>query len=196
MSYLRFSLALAALCLAAAGAASAQGGGPPLSDEAFAAGINETRERIARERAALLSGFNAQEQACRTRFFVNSCLRDLAERKREALAPLREQEIQTEEAERQRRRDQAVQRTADKQVQAERAPAGTPEQAAERQRRVQAERQQDQAEREAQARQRAQVQADRERAAEQRQREREQAARGRARRGDGAPLPPPTDPSR
>lgn len=159
----------------------------PATDEAFASALGRERERMAQERAALLAGFEAADQACRQRFFVNSCLRDLAVCRREALAPLREQEIRVEESERQRRHDQAVQRRAQKQEDALRAPVPAP--AADAGLLERAEREQAQAEREAQARLRAQQQLERERQAQQRQREREEAARSRARREGSAPMP-------
>ena len=175
--------------LPAATAALAQ---EPGGDEAFFNRLAQERQRIEQERQALLAGFDAEEQACRQRFFVNSCLGDLAVRKRQALAPLREQDIRIGEAERQRRHDQALQRRAQKQEQAE-PPVSAPAQAAgERPEGERADREPARLEREAQARQRAQQQADRERAAAQRQREREAAARARARDGEGArPLPTP-----
>lgn len=183
MRPLRCLPALALLLAATAALAQA-----PSEDEAAASHLAQERQRIAREREALLAGFQAEDQACRQRFFVNSCLGDLAVRRREALAPLREQEIRLEEGERQRRHDEAIARRAQKQTEAER----TPEASAERLQLERAEREQSQAEREAQARQRAQQQVEREREAVRRQREREEAARARARRGEAAPLPAPS----
>lgn len=61
------------------------------------------RQALVQERAAIEARFHQAEQACQTRFFVTACLEEARSRRREALAPLREQELAWDEAERQQR---------------------------------------------------------------------------------------------
>lgn len=86
-----------------------------MSDEAFALNARQARERMAYERAQVTAHYDAQELACRQRFFVNRCTRQVEASRRELLAELRRQEVQLEQAERQRRQSAALQRVADKQ---------------------------------------------------------------------------------
>ena len=166
------------------------GGGVSELDET--ARVQQALARIAGERSALEAGFDAEERACRERFFVNRCLQELAPRRREALSRLRQQELQMEEAERARRQAAALARTAQKRADAQdRPPEESADQAAARLQREQVQREREQAERDAQARDRVLRQQAREREAEQRQRDREDAARARARRSDPQPLPVP-----
>jgi colicin import membrane protein len=58
------------------------------------------RARIAAERARLATEFLTEDAACYQRFFVNSCLDDVNDRRRESLATLRTQEILLNEQER------------------------------------------------------------------------------------------------
>lgn len=175
------------LLLALACLAQAQPAPPHDSDEAFAAAVRQERDRLAAQRAALEAQHEAQAQVCRQRFFVNRCLDALAPDQRQALAALRRQEVQLEQAERQRRQAAALQRIAEKaQAQAALPLAADDEVGARRPRAVQPER----ADRETQARERAAQQQAREKAAAEREKAREDAARTRAERG-GAPLPVP-----
>lgn len=86
---------------------------PPL---AFADGVDMAagdaaalpdRAALARERVRLEAAFDAEEAVCRDRFAVNDCLDAVRQRRREALAPLRERELALAEAE---RRERAAQR--------------------------------------------------------------------------------------
>lgn len=91
---------------AAAGPASGAGAGgdadaigtPP----AHAAPMSD-RAAIARERHRLQGAFDAEEAACRVRFAVNDCTESVRQRRRDALAPLRERELALAEAERRER---------------------------------------------------------------------------------------------
>lgn len=103
------------LLLLLALSAPAQSVGSDMSDEAFALSARQARERIAHERAQATAHYEAQEVACRQRFFVNRCTRQVEDSRRELLAGLRRQEVQLEQAERQRRQSAALQRVADKQ---------------------------------------------------------------------------------
>ena len=61
---------------------------------------NGQRERLAAERARLQQGFAAEEQACHQRFAVTGCVDGVRERRRAALKPLRERELQLSDADR------------------------------------------------------------------------------------------------
>jgi colicin import membrane protein len=78
------------VCLAMAGALAAV---PPDAE----------RARIADERRAVLATFESQELACQARFAVTACLDELRARRRQALAPLRERELQIDAIERKQR---------------------------------------------------------------------------------------------
>ncbi len=93
---------------------SAVAGVQAQADEASAASIQQQRAQLARERAQVQAHYAALEQACRDRFFVNFCLREVVTPRREALARLRQQEIQMEEAERRKRQAEALARVAEK----------------------------------------------------------------------------------
>lgn len=109
-------------CLAVAAALlTASAGAQEAPQES--AGIQQQRAELARVRAQVIADFAAREQACRERFFVNFCLRDVTGPRREALARLRQQEIQFEEAERRRRQAQALERISQKR---EAAPPASP----------------------------------------------------------------------
>lgn len=78
------------------------------------------RERLAAQRQALVERYAAEERACRERFVVSSCVDALRERRRVALAPLRERELALEDAQRQQR---ALSRQAAQQLRAQPASA-------------------------------------------------------------------------
>ena len=61
------------------------------------------RAAIAEQRRVLIERFAAQEQDCAGRFQATACIEDLRARRRHALAPLRERELQLDEVERGRR---------------------------------------------------------------------------------------------
>lgn len=66
---------------------------------AASAGADD-RAAIRAGRQLLEARFAEQERACASRFVVNACLEDVRLRRREALEPLRERELQLEQAER------------------------------------------------------------------------------------------------
>jgi hypothetical protein len=103
--------ALSLLALAGLGHAQATA---TVSEEAHAAEMQKRSQALSREREAVLAAFAAREQACRSRFFVNLCLREVEGPRREALAALRRREVQMEEAERLRRQQAALARIAEK----------------------------------------------------------------------------------
>jgi colicin import membrane protein len=72
------------------------------------------RVRIAAERARLESGFLTEDAACYKRFFVNSCLDDVNNRRREMLATLRAQEILLNEQERKLKGAEQIRRIEEK----------------------------------------------------------------------------------
>ena len=61
------------------------------------------RQRIDSERRAIEAGFAAEEAACRERFVVTSCVDDVRQRKRDALAGLRAEGLLLDDADRQAR---------------------------------------------------------------------------------------------
>lgn len=61
------------------------------------------RTRIAAERRTIETRFAAEEAACRERFVVTPCVDGVRARRREALSPLRHQELLLDDAERKRR---------------------------------------------------------------------------------------------
>ena len=58
------------------------------------------------QRAEVEQRFLSAERACQSRFFVNACFSDARSEQRQALAPLRERELNLDQAERQQRADQ------------------------------------------------------------------------------------------
>lgn len=64
---------------------------------------SDERAQLAQQRRQLSAAFAEEERACGQRFAVTSCVDDVRSRRREALAPLREREIQIDEAARQQR---------------------------------------------------------------------------------------------
>jgi len=61
------------------------------------------RARLEAERQAIAQRFSQEEQACRQRFAITGCLEDVRVRRREALAPVRERELNLADLERQQR---------------------------------------------------------------------------------------------
>ena len=82
--------------------------------EAQAVGPDAERARIGVERSRLEAGFLTEDTACYQRFAVNSCLDDVNERRREAMANLRRQEIVLNEQERQRKGAEQIRKTEEK----------------------------------------------------------------------------------
>lgn len=68
-----------------------------------AGATDDERTRIAQQRRAVSASFDAQERACAKRFTVTVCIDEVRARRRAALAPLRERELQIDDAERQQR---------------------------------------------------------------------------------------------
>ena len=91
VSYQRAWTLCLAWCVALAGLSAL-----PLS----LAAADDERARLVQQRRVLNATFAAEEQACGQRFAVTACVDDLKLRRRQALAPLREQELQIDEAER------------------------------------------------------------------------------------------------
>lgn len=65
-----------------------------------AAAADSERARLAQLRKQLSEAFSAEERACTQRFAVTSCVEAVRLRRRDVLAPLRERELQLDEAER------------------------------------------------------------------------------------------------
>lgn len=70
--------------------------------------------KIAQERGRIAQDEAAQRKACYQRFVVSACLLEAEETKRERLKPLREQELQIQERQRQLRAERRRQTIADK----------------------------------------------------------------------------------
>ncbi len=148
--------------------------------DALSDAMRAEREQIGQQREQITADFTAREAACHRRFFMNACLRDVADARRQALAPLRARELQIDEAERLRRRDAALQRSGDKQAQAQEAAEAAQRSAAENalQRQQQAQqRSQSQSRAQEDARARAEQQRDREAEIRRRAEERSAAER-------------------
>lgn len=83
------------------------------------------------QRQALERDFDLRESACSERFAVNACVDAVRRQRREALAPLRERELQLDAQERQQRADERRASIASKQAaQAARAVPRSPHQGA------------------------------------------------------------------
>ena len=94
---------------------------------AMACAASTDRENIHRERQVIQQEYAVQEKACQARFAVTDCVEEVRARKRKALAPLRERELQLDAADRQQRaseRQAAV--AAKKQAAAERPEPAPP----------------------------------------------------------------------
>ena len=76
--------------------------------------IDAERERISAERARLEAGFLTEDVACYKKFAVNSCLRDVNARRREAMAGLRRQEILLNDEERRIKGAEQIRKTEEK----------------------------------------------------------------------------------
>lgn len=143
-------------------------------------------QRIERERARVHAAWLDAQKACRQGFWVNDCLKEAQARHRQALAQLRRQQVQIEQALSQQRSQAALERVQDKlQAQSNRSAAAVtaPDQAPVS----------EAAEREVQARDRVLRQQQRTAAAQlrQQQRERQAATRQRADEAGAAPAVAP-----
>lgn len=88
---------------------------------------NGERARIAAERKALAQRFQEEERACTSRFAMTACVDEVRARRREALAPLREQELRLDEAERRQRAEERQRAIAQRKAEAASRPAAPPE---------------------------------------------------------------------
>jgi colicin import membrane protein len=70
---------------------------------AFTGAQVDERERLGVDRRALDQRFATEEQACQSRFAVTPCVDDVRLRRRLALAPLRERELQLDDEQRRQR---------------------------------------------------------------------------------------------
>ncbi len=64
---------------------------------------DETRARLVQQQRDVNTQFAQEERACAQRFAVSACIDDVRGRRRAALAPLREQELRIDDAERRQR---------------------------------------------------------------------------------------------
>lgn len=76
--------------------------------------IDAERTRISVERNRLEAGFLAEDAACYDRFAVNSCLGKVNDRRREAMADLRRQELSLNDEERRIRGAEQIRKTEEK----------------------------------------------------------------------------------
>jgi hypothetical protein len=83
----------------------------------------DERARIGAQRQELTMQFDAREQACRGRFAATSCVEEVRALERQALAPLRERELQLDAAARKQRLDQRQAAVAAKRRAASMPPA-------------------------------------------------------------------------
>ena len=78
---------------------------PGLKDLAHLQADRHERAGIGAQRQRLEAEFAVEERACAGRFVVSGCVDDVRKRRRVALAPLRERELQLDAAERRQRAD-------------------------------------------------------------------------------------------
>jgi colicin import membrane protein len=104
--------------------AAAWTAGAALAAEALDAAAE--RERIRLERAAVEARYKQGELACRERFAVTGCVTDLQTQRREALAPLRQREIELDEAKRKADAEENARRLEAKRAAAQSKPVPEP----------------------------------------------------------------------
>jgi colicin import membrane protein len=92
---------------------------------------SDPRSRLLAERQQLEQRFDAEEQACAGRFAVYACIEDSRARRRAALAPVREQLLRMDDAERQQRAEARREAVARKQAEVAARLASAPESPAE-----------------------------------------------------------------
>lgn len=83
-------------------------------DELLSAATNRERQRINTERATLEAAFDAEEDACYKKFFVNRCLNAVKPRRRDAMADLKFREVALNEQERRQKAAEQVRQTEEK----------------------------------------------------------------------------------
>jgi len=96
-----------------------------ISGVVFAESVDE-RTWLAGERQAITQRFVQEEQACQQKFATTGCLADVRARRRDALAPLRERELNLADQERQHRAGERRRAVAAKQEAAAERPAEVP----------------------------------------------------------------------
>ncbi len=84
------------------------------SENLFFAAAQKERERINTERLALEAGFDVQDAACYKKFFTNSCLKEVQQLRREAMALLKQQEVALNDRERKERAAAQIRKTEEK----------------------------------------------------------------------------------
>ncbi len=88
--------------------------GPLRAAAQEAPGQAQAQADLAQERERITTRMAQEEAQCQQRFAVTACVDDVKRRRREALAPLRERELQREDSERQARVKQREDALADK----------------------------------------------------------------------------------
>lgn len=83
-------------------------------EDLFSAAAQKERERITTERVALEAGFDREDAACYKKFFVNSCLKEVQTRRRQAMGLLRQLEVALNDRERKEKAAQQIQKTEEK----------------------------------------------------------------------------------
>jgi hypothetical protein len=120
---LRWTVGLGAMWVCAASllaqgippAVGAGAGVPPPPATAPGAAQQAERARLAAQREAITARFLAEEQACRDRFVVTACVDEVRVRRREALEPVRQRELQLGDADRRARAAERQAALAEKQ---------------------------------------------------------------------------------
>ena len=85
-----------------------------LHTESGTRNIATERTKISAERARLEAGFLAEDHSCHEKFAMNSCLRKVNARRRDAMAELRRQEVALNDEERRIRGEQEMRRIEEK----------------------------------------------------------------------------------
>jgi colicin import membrane protein len=94
--------------------ANAQPAAQPDAPATVPGTMDAERARISAERAQLEAGFLAEDVECYKRFAVNSCLGKVNDRRREAMADLRRQELLLNDEERRIRGAEQIRKTEEK----------------------------------------------------------------------------------
>jgi colicin import membrane protein len=86
----------------------------PIDAQTTAEGSDAERQRIVAERNRLQADLIAEDAACYKKFFVNSCLGEVDERRRAALSQLRRREVAINDQERKIRGEEQIRKTEEK----------------------------------------------------------------------------------
>ncbi len=125
--HLRWTLALGAGWLWAAGVLAQAAALPPVGASAAGGQAEQAeRARLAAQRQAITARFAAEERACRERFVVTACVDDVRVRRRDALIPVRQRELQLDDADRRARAAERKAALAEKQRAAQQRAAEPP----------------------------------------------------------------------